>query len=175
VSDTSLNEQTLRVALAAAQERRDRAASDYQAAAREVEWLSEGLAMLGATQESDAMLRAVLPEGVPEQPTLRQAIVLVMRASPRTPWTTDEIAQLLRMNGWTPRQGEPTKRISDMAHVMVKEGHLNRVGRGAYKLSELLASAIERALPCITDYRLAGDLGLPVPDHPAASKGLIGD
>lgn len=131
--------------------------------------------MLGATQESDAMLRGVLPDGVPEQPTLRQAILLVMRASPRTPWTTDEIARHLWMNGWTPHQGEPTKRVSDMAHVMVKEGHLNRVGRGAYKLSELLAGAIERALPRITDYRLARDLGLPVPDHPAASRGLSHD
>jgi hypothetical protein len=173
VDDNALNEATLRAALNRAVERRDRAAGEFEAAAREVEWLRQGLKLHGPNADSDGddMLHGVLPDGVPEQPTLRQAIVLVMRASPSTPWTTEEIVKHLWMNGWSP-QGEPTKRVTDMAHLMVKEGHLNRVGRGSYQLSKLMAGAIERALPRITDYRLAGELGLPVPDHPAASKGL---
>jgi hypothetical protein len=174
MTQNDLDLKTLRANLARAQERRDRAAVEYEAASREVAWLREGLRLFGAETEhdGDAMLRDVLPDGLPDQPTLRQAIILVMRASPRTSWTTAEIANHLAMNGWTPRQGDPLKRVSDMANVMINEGHLNRAGRGVYKLSELLAGALERALPRITDYRVAAGLGLSVPDHPASSQGL---
>ena len=176
---SSLNPAALRKAIESARERRDRAYSEYEVANRELEWLQEGLRLSGAEdaeQDGDALLQGLLPEGAQtRKPTLRQAIILVMRANPRSDWTTNDIAEALTMNGWLPRHGEATKRISDMANVMIREGHLNRSGRGVYKLSVLLADALRRALPPITDYRVAAANGMPVPDRPAASEGLADD
>jgi hypothetical protein len=67
------------------------------------------------------------------------------------------------------------KRIADMAAIMVSERLLERAGRGVYRLPETLAGALERALPPITAYRVASDLGFPVPDHKAAGSGLLED
>jgi hypothetical protein len=123
----------------------------------------------------EAAVRDLLPEGFgTDRPTLRQAIMMVMRANTRTPWTVADLAMMLNLNGWLPK-GDHTKRITDMAGVMVKEGHLRRTGRGVYRLSSPLAHALESALPPITDYRTAAADGLPVPDHPAASAGLSDD
>jgi hypothetical protein len=62
-----------------------------------------------------------------------------------------------------------------MAAIMVSERLLERTGRGVYQLPDLLAGALERALPPITDYTVAEELGFPVPDHPAAGPGLRED
>lgn len=176
---SSLNPDALREGIARARERRDRAYAEYEAANRELEWLQAGLRLAGANaseQEGDALLGDLLPEGAQtRKPTLRQAIILVMRANPRSDWSTSDIAEALAMNGWLPRHGEAAKRISDMANVMIKEGHLRRNGRGVYTLSVLLADALGRAMPPITDYRVAAANGLPVPDHPASSEGLADD
>ncbi len=176
---SSLNPEALRENINRVRERRDRAYAEYEAANRELEWLREGLRLSGADDAEhagDALLRGLLPDGAQtRKPTLRQAIILVMRANPRSDWTTNDIADALAINGWSPRHGEATKRISDMANVMIKEGHLNRSGRGVYKLSVLLGEALRRALPPITDYRVAAANGMPVPDRPAASEGLSDD
>ena len=119
------------------------------AASREIDWLEQGLRLLdpGPEEAGDAMLRAILPDGIPEQPTLRQAIVLAMRANPHTEWGATEIAERLAMNGWAPRNGEPNKRVSDMANVMIADGQLKRTKtKGIYRLVEPLASAVQRAL-----------------------------
>lgn len=176
---SSLNPEALREGIARASERRDRAYAEYEAANRELEWLRAGLRLVGidaSEQEGDALLHDLLPDGaLTRKPTLRQAIILVMRANPRSDWSTSDIAEALAMNGWLPRHGEATKRVSDMANIMIKEGHLNRNGRGVYTLSVLLAEALRRAMPPITDYRVAAANGLPVPDHPAAREGLADD
>jgi hypothetical protein len=175
MQDQNLEPETLRASLDRARERRDRAAVEFEAASREIEWLEQGLRLLdpGPEEDGDAMLRAILPDGVPEQPTLRQAIVLAMRANPHTEWGATEIAQRLAMNGWTPRSGEPNKRVSDMANVMIADGQLQRTKtKGIYRLVEPLASAVQRALPPITDYRRRPW----APTRPvAASKGLADD
>ncbi len=101
--------------------------------------------------------------------------MLVMRANTQSDWSVEDLANALGMNDWLPKGFEPTKRISDMAGVMVNEGHLQRTGRGVYRLSNLLSGALTRAMPPITDYRVAAAHGLPIPDHPAASEGLADD
>jgi len=160
---SSLNPEALREGIARASERRDRAYAEYEAANRELDWLRAGLRLVGvdaSEQEGDALLGDLLPDGAQtRKPTLRQAIILVMRANPRSDWSTSDIAEALAMNGWLPRHGEAT----------------NRNGRGVYTLSVLLADALRRAMPPITDYRVAAANGLPVPDHPAASEGLADD
>lgn len=179
VESSSLDPVALKASIERARERRDRAYAEYEAATRELEWLQQGVRLAGADeseQGGDTLLRELLPSGAQtRKPTLRQAIILVMRANPRSDWSTSDIADALAMNGWLPRHGEATKRISDMANVMIKEGHLNRSDRGVYTLSALLADALRRALPPITDYRVAAATGLPVPDRPAASEGLAED
>jgi hypothetical protein len=114
----------------------------------------------------------LLPEGLgTDRPTLRQAIMLVMRAHTRGSWSVADIEGMLRLNGWLP-QGDSAKRITDVAGAMVREGHLRRTGRGIYRPSAPFALALEKFLPPITDYRTGAAGGIPAPDHPAASEGL---
>ncbi len=177
-SREGLDPETIRANIQRVRERRDRAYAEYEAASRELDWLEEGLTLFGAETEpdGDSLLRGLVPDGAAtQQPTLRQAIILIMRANLESDWTVANIVRALAMNGWTPRNGDATKRVSDMAGVMATEGHLNRTGRGVYKLSVLLAGALARALPPITDYRIAAAHGLPVPDHAAASEGPSDD
>jgi hypothetical protein len=175
-----LDRETIRDNLRRARERRDCAWAEYEAAEREVKWWEQGQDMFGATdeseQEGDALLNELLPTGAATQrPTLRQALILVMRANPSSDWTVDDLVNALGMNAWMPKGFEPTKRVTDVAGTMVQEGHLTRSSRGVYRLSTLLADALRRTLPPITDYRLAGELGMPPSDHPAASGGLSDD
>ena len=175
MQDQNLEPNTLRASLDRARERRDRAAVEFEAASREIEWLEQGLRLLDPRPEGegDAMLRGILPDGIPDQPTLRQAVVLAMRANPHTEWSATEIARRLAMNGWTPANGDPNKRVSDMASVMISDGQLLRTKtKGVYRLPEPLASALQRALPPTTDYRHRPW----APTRPgAASKGLADD
>jgi hypothetical protein len=120
-------------------------------------------------------VRNLLPDGLQTQrPALRQAILMVMRADVTSEWTVADLAMMLKLNSWLPK-GDYSKRISDMAGVMVTEGHLERTGRGVYQLSPPLGQAMSLSLPPITDYRRAAAEGLPVPDHPAAGGGLGDD
>jgi hypothetical protein len=188
VTDTALNPDIIQASIESARARRDKAYAEYESAVKEIEWLEQGLSLWvvkvphhGAKSPDDALLRELLPDGAATQrPTMRQAMILVMRAGPRSEWPVADILQALTMNGWAPN-GDAMKRVSDMAGVMVGEGHLTRTGRGVYKLSALLAGALERAMPPITDYRIAAAHGLPTPAaaggvtvsvRPAASEGL---
>jgi hypothetical protein len=189
-----MDPELLRANLEQAEGRVRRAQAELIAAQREVFWLREGLKIYnseladadpaasapdGGTDSSKSAaatyLRKLLPDGLQtNRPTLRQAILIVMRADVTSPWTVGDLAMMLELNGWLPK-GDYTKRISDMAGVMVTEGHLKRAGRGVYQLSPPLALAMKMVLPPITDYRQAAAGGLPVPDHPAASEGLSDD
>jgi hypothetical protein len=180
VNTDPLDQQTIRENLQRARDRRDRAWAEYEAADREVKWWEQGQGMFGGIderqEEGDALLSEVLPNGpATQRPTLRQALILVMRANPDSDWTVGDLTNALGMNRWMPKGFEPTKRITDVAGTMVQEGYLTRSDRGVYRLSTLLADALKRVLPPITDYRLAAELGMPVPDHPAASGGLGDD
>lgn len=189
-----IDPKVIRANLERAEDRLRRAQAELTAAQREVFWLRDGLKLYNAPADdtdpaanaandrSDSSksaaatyLRKLLPEGLQtERPTLRQAILIVMRADVMSPWTVGDLAMMLDLNGWLPK-GDYTKRISDMAGVMVNEGHLKRSGRGVYLLAPPLALAMKMVLPPITDYRKAAAVGLPVPDHPAASEGLSDD
>jgi hypothetical protein len=184
-----LDLETIRTNLKQAEERLEEAREAYEAARREVFWWQQGLKIFDrrSAQESEGArnnrepapedeaaryVRHFLPEGFgTRKPTLRQAIMMILRANTRSPWSVADIAFMLKLNGWLP-EGDATKRISDLASVMVTEGHLRRVGRGTYQPSTLLALALERWLPPISDYRNAAAEGLPVADHPTASEGL---
>jgi hypothetical protein len=194
MSHQGIDPELLKANLERAEERVEQARAELLAAQRQVVWLRDGLTIYDALSDeagSDAgsadgepessknvaarYVRKVLPDGLQTQrPTLRQAILIVMRAGVTSEWTVAELAMMLRLNNWLPR-GDYSKRISDMAGVMVTEGHLKRVGRGVYRVSPPLAMAMSQVLPPITDYRKAAAEGLPVPDHPAAGGGLGDD
>lgn len=192
--ERAIDPELLRTNLERAEERLRETQAELAAAQREVFWLREGLRIYdpdvdqsdpgiapeSGGEESSATvaaryLRRLVPDGLQtKRPTLRQAILIVMRANVTSAWTVADLAFMLELNGWLPK-GDPTKRISDMAGVMVTEGHLNRTDRGVYRLSPPLAQAMRIAWPPITDYRSAAAEGLPVPDHLAAGQGLSDD
>ncbi len=172
-----LHPDMIRANLRKARETRDEAWRAYEEAVNQVEWWERGAKLFGGATEievnADARLGDLLPDGIPRQPTLKQAILLIMRSNPNATWTVDQIAQMLNMNGWLPTS-EPAKRISDMAGVMVNEFWLSRTDRGTYALMPDIAVALSSRFPPITDYTRVPD-GFPVPDHPAASEGLADD
>jgi hypothetical protein len=172
VSDPRITPEALRADIAAAQERRDRAYKDLEAAEQELEWLQQGLKRVEpGGQPGDDLLGALLPGLVrPVKPTLRQAIVLVMRSNPHKQWVVDDITSMLRMNNWLPRT-DPGKRITDAAHGLVVDGYLSRADRGTYELTVDVAEALKRTFPPITDYTVPR-WGIGAPDHIAAGPGL---
>jgi hypothetical protein len=194
MSASGIDLELLRANLERAEQRLAQAQAELRDAQREVFWLRDGMKIYDprvadaepdvgpAAAEGDSSrsvaaryLRKLVPDGLQtEGPTLRQAILIVMRANVKSPWTVADLAMMLNLSGWLP-QGDYTKRISDMAGVMVTEGHLKRTARGVYQLSPPLAMAMSLAWPPITDYRSAAADGLPVPDHPAAGPGLSDD
>lgn len=138
--------------LKVAREKRDRLYREFEAAAAEVEWWEHGARLFkletSREVEADRVISEMLPnmEERPLKPTLRQAILLMLRADPNGLWNVDGISEMLRLNGWLPGT-EPSKRISDMAGVMVTERILQREGRGEYRLDDDLAAALIRKLP----------------------------
>lgn len=172
-----LHPDMIRANLQKARETRDDAWRAYEEAVQQVEWWERGVKLFGGATEvevsADARLGDLLPDGVPRRPTLKQAILLIMRSNPNATWTVDQISAMLKMNGWLPTS-EPGKRISDMAGVMVNEALLDRMDRGAYALMPEIAVALTNRLPPITDYTRVPD-EFPVPDHAAASEGLAED
>lgn len=138
--------------LSAAEERKAEALARYEAASAEVAWLEEGLRLFGPDggverETPKAMLTEIFPEGfVFDQgikPSLRQAMVVVMREHPGRRWTVTDLAEALDSRGWLPENG--AKRVSDMAGDMVRLEQAVRHGRGVYKLSPELAAALEAA------------------------------
>jgi len=83
----------------------------------------------------------VFDQGI--KPSLRQAMVAVMREHPGRRWTVADLTEALDGKGWLPENG--AKRVSDMAGEMVRLNQAVRQGRGVYKLSPELAAALETA------------------------------
>jgi hypothetical protein len=148
-----LTPESIATRLRAAKRQKAEALADYEAASAEVTWLEEGLRLFGGgdaepdSQTPKEILTEIFPEGfVFEQnmtPSLRQAMVVVMREQPGRRWTVADLAQALDSRGWLPGNG--AKRVSDMAGDMVRLKQVVRDGRGVYKLSPELAAALESA------------------------------
>jgi hypothetical protein len=138
--------------LRAAEKRKAEALARYEAASAEVAWLKDGLRLFSPDAELDSetpkeVLTEIFPEGFVFdrgiEPSLRQAMVVVMREHPGRRWTVTDLAQALDSRGWLPENG--AKRVSDMAGDMVRLKQVVRPGRGVYKLSPELAAALETA------------------------------
>ena len=174
MSIEGLDPETIRENVAQARARRERALQAYAVATAELSWWLAGLRLIQPEPGRSAEQRVAdaLSGWDRAGPTLRQAILLVMRADTTSDWTLGDLAFMLRLNNWLPKREDPNKGIADMAAAMVTEGMLERSGRGVYRLPMHVAAALQEALPPITDYRRADELGFSVPDHPAAGRGL---
>ena len=85
---------------------------------REIDWWTRGSQLFGGLvdpeeADADALLHSLLPVGaVPRRPTLRQAIMLVMRAGPHKDWSVDALSSMLAMNNWLPKVPDPTSGLA---------------------------------------------------------------
>jgi hypothetical protein len=165
-----------------AEARVEAALTEYEAAKAELAWWQQGLrlvdpkaaAAVDAGQDPAAMVTELFPNGLHFEngmrPTLRQAIVLVMRTHSEQPWTIKQLAEALSQCGWLPDQKDAAKRVSDMAGNMYDLGQLSRLARGVYKLSPPLTAALEATTRPITDYGVAARHGFPVPERGHGAK-----
>jgi hypothetical protein len=144
--------------IAQAKERVNAALAEYEAAQAELAWWRQGLRLLEPEapesvevgHNPQAALSELFPLGAPHaghtDPTLRQAVALVMHADSGRPWTVGEIAQELKQKGWLPARRDAQKRVSDIAGLMVQADQLVRHERGLYALAPHLAAALESVL-----------------------------
>jgi len=169
--------QIIRENIARAKTRRDAALAEFEAASREIDWWRQGLEMFDpeaaaaerVEEDADARIKQLIPEGF-ETPnrTVRQMILFAMRADPYGDWSVERLYNMMVTHRWIdPAAKDQSKRITDMAALMVQDELLERAERGVYRLPQSLAAALSRALRPITDYQLAGSQGLPVPDRPS--------
>jgi hypothetical protein len=174
---------TLREQIERAKERRDAAQREVEAAARELHWLREGLAMFDpegagaelAEERADMEIRRIIPEGFTRNPSTRQLILFAIRAEPAGAWPIARIFDVAVQHRWTDAEDqEHLKRITDMTALMAREGLLKRVGRGVYMLRSDLVGALSRFLHPIADYAIAARHGLPVPQGPPIRPRGIG-
>jgi hypothetical protein len=139
-----------------AEERKQRALAEYKAALAEIEWWKQGQRLFGGGSSTDNEDATPLAEQFPpawafddeHQPTLRQAIVAVMREAPGRPFRVAELAQALEDRGWLPDRDSrlsAKKRVSDLASLMIADGQLERADRGVYTLDAELDAALEVA------------------------------
>jgi hypothetical protein len=151
VSD-ELTPESINERLRVAEERKAEALARYEAASAEVAWLEDGLRLFSpdaapGVETPKEILTEIFPEGfVFDQgikPSLRQAMVVVMREHPGRRWAVADLTEALEKRGWLPENG--AKRISDMAGEMARLNQVVRQGRGVYKLSPELAAALETA------------------------------
>lgn len=157
---TELTPDLLRGRLQAAERRRADALAAYETANAEIAWLRDGLRLFGTTEEADpesAVARVgegEVTELFPDadffsstgaEPTLRQAIVLVMRDNAGTQWRVNDLVAALARRGWLPARDDATKRVSDMAGIMVQDRQLARIARGTYTLSPGLRANLDVA------------------------------
>jgi len=173
--------QVIRENIARAKARRDAALAEFEAASRELDWWRQVLEMFDpeaavaekSEEEAKARIRQLIPEGFETRdPTVRQMILFSMRADPHGDWSVERLYNMMVTHRWIdPATKDATRRITDMAALMTKDGFLERAERGVYRLPEPLAAALSRALHPITDYQLAGSLGLPVPDRQSLRPG----
>jgi hypothetical protein len=146
-----LSAELLLAQMHAAEKRRDEALAIYQAATAEISWLHEGLRLMGIevrafdTPDSNAIMEmfpdpAVFETGA--KPTLRQAIVTIMRRDPTASWRVTDLVTAIVEAGWL-ESSDAQKRVSDMAAVMVNDEQLVRIARGTYGLTPELGAAFE--------------------------------
>lgn len=176
--------ETIERNLADAEQRLEAARDEFEAVRNEVLWWRQGLrlAIREDPTESDLerdpalILQQLLPDAaLTGRPTLRQAMLRVMRAAPDDDWDVAGFELMLRLNNWLPAR-DPGKRIADMAASMATDRVFERVARGVYRLEPLLAAALRQKMRPITDYRNRDrSQSFPMPDHPAASGGLSAD
>lgn len=145
----------IRANLRQAMARVEAALEEYESARAELAWWHDGLrlvdpeaaAALDASQEPGAIVAELFPDGsvfeTGARPTLRQAIVLVMRDNTARRWTVHELVAALDEQGWLPDRGDAAKRVSDMAGEMVRVGQLGRVDRGIYVLAPQVSAALQ--------------------------------
>lgn len=138
-----------------AQRRVDAALEEYEAAKAEVAWWQDGLrlvdpkaaSMIDAPQDAEVIVTELFPDPSVfrggAQPTLRQAIVLVMREIPARRWSINELTTALAHRGWLPERDDAAKRVSDLAGEMVRLGQLARVNRGIYALPPDISAALD--------------------------------
>jgi hypothetical protein len=154
IAHDELTAEDIAARLRKAEERKAQALAQYEAASAEVAWLRDGLRLfdpdadLGNEADPEAIVTELFPDGDlfgdnGIEPTLRQAVVVVMREQPGRRWTVTELAQALDKKGWLPQNG--AKRVSDMAGDMVRMGQVLRPRRGIYVLSPEVAAALEAA------------------------------
>jgi hypothetical protein len=152
ITPDDLTPEGITVRLRAAEKRKAAALAEYEMASAEVTWLKEGLRIFDPhaepkEQDAEAIVTELFPDGAVFgnglEPTLRQAMVIVMREYSGRQWTVSDLAQALESKGWLPDNG--AKRISDMAGEMVRDGQAKRPGRGLYMLSPEVAAALETA------------------------------
>lgn len=70
------------------------------------------------------------------KPTLRQAILSVMKTKPKSTWLTETIIAELRGRGWLPAAKTAEHRTRSMIAQMARDGKLKRTGRGRYRLTD---------------------------------------
>jgi hypothetical protein len=154
-----LTPEALREQIKRVEERKASALAEYESAKAELAWLEQGLRLFdpdasdlkAGENDHDAIVTELFPAGVTfengAKPTLRQAIVLVMREEQHIGrWTPARLAEALAYHGWLPTREaskDATKRVSDMAGIMFNDGQLSRLDRGIYKLAPALAAALE--------------------------------
>lgn len=134
--------QQIRLNIERATARRDAALVELEAASRELLWWRAGQEMFdpegamaaGAEEAADATIKEILPQGLDTpEPTLRQTMLLAMRADPHGDWPTSRIHEMLVMHGWIdPDAKDQSKRITDMAALMAQDELLERPSRGIY-------------------------------------------
>lgn len=142
----------------AAEERRDRALAEYEAALEELEWWRQGQRLFSGGDDEEPRSRNPVTELFPAaslfesgdmKPTLRQAIVAVMERGDGREWPLDSLVDALDQRGWLPDRADATltaKGVADMAAAMASEGHLKRVRRGVYTVSPEIAAVFGRRL-----------------------------
>jgi hypothetical protein len=136
-----------------AEERKARALEEYRAANIELNWWRQGARLFGigddvevgeATDSNEIFPNPILFLDKVTRPTLRQAVVTVMRLEPEAlAWSVSDLVLGLQRRGWLPERQDAAKAVSDIAGAMVSDGHLVRLSRGTYALAPELAATFE--------------------------------
>lgn len=69
-----------------------------------------------------------------KKPTLRQAILAVMREEPNKTWKTETVISELRHRGWLPGGPNGEHLTRSMLAQMHRKGQARRIDRGRYRL-----------------------------------------
>src|SRR4051794_30100720 len=92
-----------------AEERRDRALAEYEAALEELEWWRQGQRVFGGAETEDSRTLNRVTELFPAaslfesgelEPTLRQAIIAVMERGDGREWPLDALVDILGERRW---------------------------------------------------------------------------